>query len=392
MIGFKQELSTANMADAPQSDLYRRAEKELRNVKSIEELYKLDESSSVTRVIGCGHDDNLSALLAEDGAAILRNFVQRSIDQLAICALALRPLNVLPTDDALSRLRTVSCKDTHTDACGLPAIRPQVQKKLSKCMEEIKSSSKILADSPVTVQTNFSSELASYPSDDRITCSQSKKRKRPESFPLSRLRYLNLGEWNYNWGDRRYEKVPHAIALADRFVEVARRAHELAKEQTGEAASRPVNFDMAICNLYHLQRPSDRLGGHRDDVEEDLSLPLVTISLGAPGVFLLGGESRQDAPTAILLRAGDCMVMSGRSRKYFHGVPTVLSLDGNSACQMNGNPGDKVCCVFPELDDGGCLAKGFTGDKSTIPSLDEMEFAQAFLTTVRMNLSIRQVA
>jgi len=261
-------------------------------------------------------------------------------------------------------------------------------------MEEIKSNSKFPADSPVTVQTNFSSELANYPSDDdRIAHSpSSKKRKRPESFPLSKLRYLNLGEWNYNWGDRRYEKVPHATALPDRLVEVARRAHELAKEQTGEAASRPVDFDMAICNFYHQSRPSDRLGGHRDDVEEDLNLPLVTISLGATGVFLLGGESRQDAPTAILLRAGDCMVMSGRSRMYFHGVPTVLSLDGNSACQMNGNPSDNVHRVFPELDDDGCLSEDFTGDKSMIPSLDEMEFAQAFLSTVRMNLSIRQVA
>ena len=378
------------MSDATQPDLYGRAEKELRNIKSIEDLYKLDESSSVTRVIGCGRDDNLSASLAEDGAVILRNFVQRSVDQLAICALALRPLNV-QIDDALSRLRAVSCKDTKADLCGLPAVRPQVQKKLSKCMDEIKSSSKILADSPAIVQTNFSSELANYPSEDKLTHSPPKKRKRPESFPLSRLRYLNLGEWNYNWGDRRYEKVPHATSLPDSLVEVARRAHELAKEQTGEATSRPVNFDMAICNLYHLQRPSDRLGGHKDDVEEDLSLPLVTISLGAPGVFLLGGESRQDAPTAILLRAGDCMVMSGRSRNYFHGVPTVLS-DGDSACQMNGDPGDNMCRVFPGLDDDGCLAKGFTGDNSTIPSLDEMEFAQAFLKTVRMNLSIRQVA
>ena len=152
-------------------------------------------------------------------------------------------------------------------------------------------------------------------------------------------------------------------------------------------------------NLYHLHRPSDRLGGHRDNVESNLSLPLVTISLGAPGIFLLGQESREGVPTAILLRAGDCMIMSGKSRGYFHGIPTILDPDDANNFDAAGATTNPFDPVFPELDEDGTLVNtsandGIMTDETVcddIPSLDDMRFVKAFLTTVRMNMSIRQV-
>jgi len=139
----------------------------------------------------------------------------------------------------------------------------------------------------------------------------------------------------------------------------------------------------------------------------------VTFSLGAPGIFLLGGNSREeDVPTAMLLRRGDCLVMSGRSRGYFHGVPTVLlqdeededvALHGGSACAADddddaASPFETSSIrVFPELSDSGTLVEdsNSTNDEDAscicLPSLDEMRFMKAFLTTVRMNMSIRQV-
>ena len=160
------------------------------------------------------------------------------------------------------------------------------------------------------------------------------------------------------------------MTLPDRLVSLVHHAHDIAKRQTNAESTPSIPFDMAICNVYHLQRPSDRLGGHQDDVESDLSLPLVTVSLGAPGIFLLGGRSRQDVPTAILLRAGDCMILSGNSRGYFHGVPSVLSneLDNDlSCCQSilcqriplcgNSPPSDKnrkvhkMCARYREIPD-----------------------------------------
>ena len=47
--------------------------------------------------------------------------------------------------------------------------------------------------------------------------------------------------------------------------------------------------DAALSNYYH---EGDTLGGHIDDAEPDLSKPLVSLSLGRPGIFLVGGPWR----------------------------------------------------------------------------------------------------
>ena len=195
---------------------------------------------------------------------------------------------------------------------------------------------------------------------------------------------------NYNWGDRRYEKVNGAAALPDRLISLAQQAHEVAKLSSREVRTSPVSFDMAICNLYHLQRPSDRLGGHRDNVESNLSLPLVTFSLGAPGIFLLGGKTRATKPTVILLEPGDCMVMSGKSRRYFHGVPTILSPDISDHHDRAPADNQSKHCIFPEFDSNGNVINSSESQPAE-PSLDEMRLTKAFLTSARMNLSIRQV-
>ena len=211
-----------------------------------------------------------------------------------------------------------------------------------------------------------------------------------DSFPLTKLRYLNLGAFNYNWGDRRYDLISGAMMLHPRLVSLAQHAIAMSIQKCGSQKDLdPIDFNMAICNFYHLQRPSDRLGGHQDNVESDLSLPLVTISLGSPGVFLLGRESREELPTAILLQAGDCMVLSGKSRGYFHGIPTIL----DSSVEERPRDGSEGNTLFPELSDEGLLVD--TGaactDRGYVPTQIELKFAEAFLSTVRMNMSIRQV-
>ena len=46
---------------------------------------------------------------------------------------------------------------------------------------------------------------------------------------------------------------------------------------------------MALVNFY---RPGDTLGGHKDDVEQDQTAPIVALSLGCSAIFLLGGVCR----------------------------------------------------------------------------------------------------
>ena len=85
------------------------------------------------------------------------------------------------------------------------------------------------------------------------------------------------------------------------------------------------------------------------------------------------------------------MVMSGNSRGYFHGVPSVLSneLDDDPGCCDFPLKGQR--CVFPELSKFGTLLSNADEDNPSIPSLDEIRFSEAFLSTVRMNISIRRV-
>ena len=58
-----------------------------------------------------------------------------------------------------------------------------------------------------------------------------------------------------------------------------------------------------------------------------MTRPLVTVSLGLPGVFLLGGTTREEKPVPILLRSGDVLIMSGFARLCYHGLPTILHED-----------------------------------------------------------------
>lgn len=41
-------------------------------------------------------------------------------------------------------------------------------------------------------------------------------------------------------------------------------------------------------------------------------------------IFLIGGHSLDEKPTAILVRSGDIIIMSKESRLCYHGVPKIL--------------------------------------------------------------------
>lgn len=65
------------------------------------------------------------------------------------------------------------------------------------------------------------------------------------------------------------------------------------------------------------------ISGHIDNSELNLDAPLVAISIGQPAVFLMGGPSLDDRPSALWLRSGDVMIMTGPSRLCYHAVPRI---------------------------------------------------------------------
>ncbi|GFR42305.1 hypothetical protein Agub_g3205, partial [Astrephomene gubernaculifera] len=198
---------------------------------------------------------------------------------------------------------------------------------------------------------------------------------------MRKLRWATLGP-QFDWSERQYDftrayrPLPGSLeSIALRMARVAREAETLAGAAAaadGAAAAASANAavfreykpDAAIVNFY---QQGDVLGGHLDDVERDMGQPIVSVSLGCPAVFLMGGPSKQQPPTALLLRGGDVLVLAGQARRCYHGVPRILEpLDD---CQ----PG--------AARDGG-VAGTAGGTDSAV---------QAYMRCARINISIRAV-
>ncbi len=80
---------------------------------------------------------------------------------------------------------------------------------------------------------------------------------------------------------------------------------------------------MPDCCLVNFYGEKARMGLHRDADEADFSWPVLSISLGDPGLFRVGGPERGDPTRSILLESGDVVVMGGPARLAYHGVDRI---------------------------------------------------------------------
>ena len=88
------------------------------------------------------------------------------------------------------------------------------------------------------------------------------------------------------------------------------------------AAARAAGFDGFAPDACLVNRyaPGARMALHQDRDERDLTQPIVSVSLGAPAVFLWGGLQRSDRAERVPLAHGDVVVWGGACRLRFHGV------------------------------------------------------------------------
>ena len=75
--------------------------------------------------------------------------------------------------------------------------------------------------------------------------------------------------------------------------------------------------DACLINRYE---PGARLTLHQDRNERDFAHPVVSVSLGMPAVFQLGGSRRADRSVRVPLQHADVVVWGRESRLSFHGV------------------------------------------------------------------------
>ena len=149
-----------------------------------------------------------------------------------------------------------------------------------------------------------------------------------------RVEMLCLGlHWNpltYTYEPCRsdYDGQP-APPLAGDLAGVARRA----------AASVGMSLDPQVC-IVNRYGPFSKLGLHQDRDERgdtiEAGIPVVSISLGDTGRFLLGGTRRKESVTAIDLCSGDAFVLGGPSRLRYHGIARIVSGSAPSGLECEG--------------------------------------------------------
>jgi alkylated DNA repair protein (DNA oxidative demethylase) len=79
--------------------------------------------------------------------------------------------------------------------------------------------------------------------------------------------------------------------------------------------------DACLVNAYGEK---GRLNLHQDYDEADFGWPIVSISLGADALFMVGGYKRKDPTGSALLSSGDVVVLHHEGRTLFHGVKKVM--------------------------------------------------------------------
>lgn len=86
--------------------------------------------------------------------------------------------------------------------------------------------------------------------------------------------------------------------------------------------------------LINWYREGSKMGLHIDNDEKDARAPVVSVSLGDPALFRLGGPKRGGKTQGIKLFSGDVVVLAGDARLCYHGVSKVYY--GQSALVPRG--------------------------------------------------------
>ncbi len=145
-----------------------------------------------------------------------------------------------------------------------------------------------------------------------------------QSFNCSITSCGDLG-WVADRYGYRYQEIH--LETFDRFPAMPQTIENLAVEIAKETGNNYFQPESCLLNFYSK---GEKLGMHQDNTEENLSAPIISISLGETGIFVLGGLLRTDKTKQYIVQSGDVIVMSGESRNFFHSfkgtVPNTSNL------------------------------------------------------------------
>ena len=93
----------------------------------------------------------------------------------------------------------------------------------------------------------------------------------------------------------------------------------------------PARPEACLINWY---REGAKMGMHVDNDEKDIQAPVVSVSLGDPAMFRIGGPVRGGPSQGLKLFSGDVVLLSGAARLCHHGISKVYY--GQSALVPKG--------------------------------------------------------
>lgn len=141
----------------------------------------------------------------------------------------------------------------------------------------------------------------------------------PMGYPMS-VATSSMGQWGWVSDAQGYGYLPHNPLTGKPWPVIPPAILQLAASAAAEAGYCDFVPDSCLMNIY---TPGSKMGLHQDKDEQDLSQPIVSVSIGLPATFLFGGAQRGDKAVRTPLQHGDVVVWGGESRRYYHGVAAI---------------------------------------------------------------------
>ena len=141
-----------------------------------------------------------------------------------------------------------------------------------------------------------------------------------------KLTLTNAGPYGW-WSDERGFRYIERHPITDMpFPPIPTFILEIGRRALERCELPPMMIENCLINHY---AEGESLGQHQDKTEEDRDAPILSLSVGADALFLLGGMDRKDKAKEYLLRSGDLAIQSGHSRRVFHGIKKIYPTIGN---------------------------------------------------------------
>jgi alkylated DNA repair protein alkB family protein 1 len=243
---------------------------------------------------------------------------------------------------------------------------------------------------------------------------------------FSKFSWATMG-YHYDWTERCYHpqkksRMPDLVAKLSTLFATATPTLEEARGGDDSTAVRTFNPSASIVNYYTTK---SIMGGHRDDLEDPdaMDKPIVSMSLGLPGIFVLGGPTKDEYEDditnneteikhnakntvlphpvrAILLRPGDVLIMGGASRLNYHCMARVLPHEAALEYDLRIANNNNDSCGSGDSDYDLSFSFASLTPKDISLEEDETEASHrnddlAYLTEYlrrhRINVNVRQV-